>query len=452
MGDTSDFESSNSAAAGIYRQNAFYIRMSSLYNLDPTHDAPPIVAVAMHAHEYVHFLHNASTTAGQSYLLANLILLRALAAGSDDQGYFQGSDGMSEENRAWLRYAGSVMRAQLGGTAAKHLSGCENISLWECTNPEINEDDGIWTASTVFTARDAVGEPRSERVAIGLSFITEGVAYEVDREMRKMAGMPEAQLDAQTKAFPYLAYRTLLRSWSGRDLTARDCIAVGVTALNHKLSGFWLAQICQALRDTTIPLDEVLKNARRDCLVDSASVLDEILKQRHDLSQGDVIHTAMGEYARLAQAGVQLRQGNWIPEFSFLTHKLDGEQLREWMGSMLDCLIIQEKPDAMLDISWIGPGHIAQTDASAHRLGALQSALHFSQLHLTADGSAVATAVLDRRPTPCPFSGGCAVELADEHPLECKCAPWKRFSLASPGDPVCWYAAGVKALRQPTTS
>jgi len=140
-----------------------------------------------------------------------------------------------------------------------------------------------------------------------------------------------------------------------------------------------------------------------------------------------------------------------LPELELVLQKMTPDTLRNYIGQMLDCMILQRKPEGGLDIYWIGPGHIAQTDEIAGCLGALQSAIHFSQLHLTGDGSAVATATLKPHPNrQCPFTGGCAAEKADNFPEACKKSPWERFILSPPGDKVCWYAAGVRALRYPT--
>ncbi len=442
-----EFDSPSSAAAGIYRQNTFYIRMSSLFDLEPPESEPLPVAVAMHAHEYVHFLHNASTTAGQAYLLSNLMLLRAMAGGCDDQGYFLGLDDMAEDGRNFLRDTVALMRAQLGSTTAKLLADCKNISHWKFSSPEIVKCDDIPSVVATFSTQDVNSESPIQNITIGLSFITEGVAYEIDREMRRLSGFPENDLDTQTAIFPYLTYREIVRSWSGRYLNAHDLIAVGIAALAHQYSGFWLTKICDALKSTNQPLNSVLEKANANCRNDSALVLAALSEQRNDLSKGDVIWTAMGEYMKMAEAGVQLRQKHWAPELAFISRPLPPEEFRQCIGAMLDCLVIQGKPNGAPDMYWIGPGVVATNERSISCLGALQSALHFNQLHLSAEGSAVATAALEGRPTPCPFAGGCETERNDHYPLICKSAPWKRFASAFPGEQVCWYAAGVKALR-----
>jgi hypothetical protein len=397
----------------------------------------------------VHYLHNASTTAGQAYLVSNLILLRALGAGADAHGHFLNHDRMTEEQRNWVCFTGAVMHAQLGTTSAKQMKLCTDVQEWECGPPEVIEEHDAPKVVTVFNAQDASGEICSELVTIGLSFVTEGIAYEVDREIRRLDGTCERKLDEHTKVFPYLAYRVLVRSWSGRDLSPNDYIAIGVCALTNNFAGFGLAEICRALKSTDLPLDQVLQQVRANWHGISSLVLSHLREQRRDLSKGDVIWTAMGEYLKLAEAGVQLRQNRWAPEFEFILKGWTPEQFTDAIGSMLDCLVIQSKPEGASELNWIGPGKIARTDEAMQCLGALQSALHFSQLHLSPEGVARPTAMLPS--TECPFTGGCGVEHRDKFPSDCRLTPWKRFLSSPPGEKVCWYAAGVKALKHPTS-
>jgi hypothetical protein len=442
-----EFESPSNGAVGHYRQNAFYIRMTSLYDLDPSIGDPPAVAVALHAHEYVHFLHNISTTAGQTYLLSNLVLLRLLSVGCDDQGYFSGLNSMGDDERKSIRYVAALMCAQLGTTSPKQLTS-RGVNLWECSPAEVSSNDGMPKVAAVFERlpKTDTSEPEREIVVVGLSFITEGVAYEVDREMRRLSGMRERDLDAQTYFFPYLAFRVLVQCWSDRDLEANDYIAIGVTALACKFAGQGLAEICAELKNSKSSVIDVLSNARSRFQGDSEDVLRLLREQRRDLSSGDATWVAMGEYMALAEAGAQMRKKFWAPEFAFLEGSPTPEEFKGRIGAMLDCLVIQEKPDNGLDMYWIGPGTAATTDQAAQYLGSLQSALHFSQLHLTANGNACPTASL--RLVKCPFSGGCKSEIDDGYPQECKTSPWVRFTPSRPKELVCWYAAGVKTLRK----
>lgn len=52
----------------------------------------------------------------------------------------------------------------------------------------------------------------------------------------------------------------------------------------------------------------------------------------------------------LAEAGAQMRKKFWAPEFAFLEGSPTPEEFKGRMGAMLDCLVIQEKPDNGLNM------------------------------------------------------------------------------------------------------
>ncbi|TDP80901.1 hypothetical protein EV672_110116 [Aquabacterium commune] len=453
MEQTVDFDSPSSGRVGAYRQNAFYIRMSSFYDLDPAIDQPPSVAVAFHAHEYVHFLHNASTTAGLAYLSTNLILLRILAGGTDEEGYFGGLNKLREMDQMSFQDVSAVMLAQLG-TSVPTPPLPHGAFEWRCGAPAVTVSDGIPTVTAQFW-QDQIGsiaETKSASISVGLSFITEGVAYEVEREMRWLSGTPEVELDNQVNFFPYLAFRVLVRSWSGRDLNAREFILIGVAALASSFAGDGLMAICNALKSSDRPVSQVLDAVRANFHHEAATVMAILREQQENLVPGDVTWNAMREYIALAEAGVAMRERLWAPELVFLEGSPTPEDFRGRVGAMLDCLVLQEKPAKELALYWIGPGKAAVSDIAIQHLGSLQSALHFSQLHLRSDGGAYATEDLSHSAIACPFSGGCQSEKDDGEPRECKTAPWKRFTPSQPNQSLCWYAAGVKTLKKKPNS
>lgn len=444
-----EFESPSSGRVGAYRQNAFYMRMTSFYDLEPSIGEPPSVAVAFHAHEYVHFLHNASTTAGLAYLLSNLVLMRVLAGGADEEGYFGGLNKLSEPDQGSFQYVSALMQAQLGTSVPNPRPPLDKRE-WRCGPPSVTYREKIPTVTAQFwQGQDgAVTETPDASVSVGLSFITEGVAYEVEREMRRLSGIPERDLDNKVNFFPYLAFRVLVRSWSGRDLNPREFILVGVAALASSFAGEGLRVICEALKNSERPLGEVLDVERAKFDPEAAFVIAALRDQRTDLVPGDVTWDAMGEYMALAEVGVTMRKAHWVPELVFLERYPTPEEFKGRVGALLDCLVVQEKPDKKLALHWIGPGKVAASEAAMQHLGSLQSALHFSQLHLTPDGGAYSTADLSRTAITCPFSGGCQSEADDGEPRECKTAPWKRFIPSQPNQPLCWYAAGVKTIKK----
>ncbi|MCT8362800.1 hypothetical protein NLA05_21255, partial [Xanthomonas citri pv. anacardii] len=368
MPSAENFDSFSSAAAGKYRQNALYVRMESLFDLEPSDwldDEPVPAAAAMHVHEYVHYLHNVSTVAGQAYLAANLVFLRALSTGCDEGGYFLGVEQVPTLQRQWLSMTTTMMDTQLGSTRAAALELCRDFSEWQFHSPRVVVgDDGMRSATAAFEARDSLGDRKSETVSIGLSFVTEGIAYEVDREMRRLTGMAADDLDKGTANFPYRAYRAAIESWSGRPLSPRDSIAVGVAALGYPFPGAALISLCGLLgKSDGVVVPDLIEKSGDERLANSRAALDTLRKLSAGLANGGPVEKGIAEYIKLVEAGALLRKEcRQPPEFAFLSEKLTAKDARDLMGKMIDCLVIQGKPGGEADMAWIGPGHAVKDE------------------------------------------------------------------------------------------
>ena len=97
----------NSSAVGRYWAHSFFIRMHSLADLRLVEgDATP-GAVPAQVHEYVHYLHNVSSSEGLHLYVANLWLLRSLPHCTDNYGHVPRVAQLSEEAQHWLTLAGN---------------------------------------------------------------------------------------------------------------------------------------------------------------------------------------------------------------------------------------------------------------------------------------------------------------------------------------------------------
>jgi hypothetical protein len=121
-----DTESTTSTTYGWYLPHCLYIVTHSLFNLDSTDDEPLQGAVPIHAHEYIHYLHNISTCAGAHLFLANLWLLRSLPHGTDEFGHFLGNEHLNDEQRHWVAVASTWIDALWGGV--KWIEGTPILS------------------------------------------------------------------------------------------------------------------------------------------------------------------------------------------------------------------------------------------------------------------------------------------------------------------------------------
>ena len=203
----------NKEVIGSYSPNCLYTRISSLFDLQPATSAVLHDAVAVHVHEYVHFLHNVSTCAGLHLLIADLWLLRSLPHATNEHGHFAGSERLTEEQQSWVRAATSWRDALLG--AVKGLAD-----------------------SARFT------------IDLGYNFISEGIAYEAEREVRRFSSSRQSDLDHGVLPYPYLIYGALIDALVGRKSTPQERIDLGVFALLTTSPGASLIALCEDLGRT----------------------------------------------------------------------------------------------------------------------------------------------------------------------------------------------------------
>ncbi len=168
------------------------------------------------------------------------------------------------------------------------------------------------------------------------------------------------------------------------------------------------------------------------------------LRSSGRLVTGDLIQAAEDLQA-LAHAGFALRSLNPFLELNFVGAPLDVERFVALIGTQLpDCSVLQKKESGRVEYYWIGPGIAGLDTLSAERIGVLQAAAHYANLHLR-NGRFELTKNLDA--VACPFSGSCQRQIDDALPSECMQRPWERFIGLPGGASKCWYAAGVGLFR-----
>jgi hypothetical protein len=279
---------------------------------------------------------------------------------------------------------------------------------------------------------------------VGYSFVTEGVAYEVDREIRRKQGMPTSTLDDRASYFPYLAYGDLVDQWVGRKTSARERILIGNAALGTLAVGVGMQRACKAVRKGKRPAEVALKKK-----FDEANAQSEIWTKQLRVAvpytgPGPIVTQGLQAYVTLINHANDCRRRLKAPELLFLKQRLDVQEFRSVLANLVDCMLIQEKPDKSVEMSWIGPNQVALDEEEASQIAAMQSAFHFNHLHHLNQGEVAATGSL--LGTPCPYAMACEVEVPPEQKRYCSSSPWMMSLNAHSGNKVCWYAAGVKAL------
>lgn len=439
------YDSRDHSSWGMYQSCVLHIHTNAWMDLEPENGPISPRAIATHAHEYVHYLHSVGTAAGQYYLLLNLILIRSLVGGSDCHGHFLGAQALKSDSRHVAKLLLQSMQDIRGNY--QNLPRHEGQGDWTFHDSTRLPKNllGIERVTVSATAKGPDGSVVRGSFDVGYRFVTEGVAYEVDREIRRKQGMAESQLDEGVQFFPYLAYGQLVDQWVGRRTTPQERILIGNAAMGRTAVGPGLQKACKAVRKSKrksadfalMAMFEGANNAAAACTVQLRQVIQST-------GTGPIVTDGLQSYARLVERANFCRQQLKAPELLFLQHPLDIDTFRSVLANLLDAMVLQEKPEKNLEISWIGPSQIAKNDHETGQIAAIQSAFHFNHLHHRIGGEIVATASL--APTPCPYRTACGVAVPESQKEYCESAPWKMSLNAHSGNQVCWYAAGVKAV------
>lgn len=456
----------NSMQLGSYRPNTLLIKINSIADIDgdcvhceelaegevcPTGEdcgklvEPMPAALATHVHEYIHYLHNFTTYTGVMQFVVAAHYLRYFAWGVDGSGDFI-PEQVPPEILDTLKQISSVLD-DIGGKAwAVPRTPVKTRASLEWT---ISVDDVIDAQRPPFSSITTVtGSVKSGALTepfgfqVGHTFITEGIAYCVDREVRRMRGVEESELDKGVSVFPYLTFKPVIEHLMGREVSPAEEVAIGVCAL----MGFSLQSACAALRTQedvpghAVKLINSIATQRLNSISEKA--FNQCMEWRSEFSENDHLYSALSQFMSLIQKAYELRVVKPILEEEFFAKPLRRQRYQELIASMLDACVMQLKPGREAELRWEGSDDWAHDINTATNLGVLQASLHFVQLHLKRNNQVPPTK--DVHPTRCPFSGSCEQEknMKDEICLE---RPWHSFR-ALKGDKLCWYAAGVSIL------
>ncbi|MFS2097044.1 hypothetical protein ACCC96_28980 [Pseudomonas sp. Pseusp11] len=465
MSEYHEREVLNAGKLGTYRVHSLFTRITSEGNMQPEIGEPFPGAVALHAHEYTHYLHNLSTLAGLDALLACFWLVTPFVRGTDDRGWFTAPVGIEKDEN--LSIAFSIMKSARGS-----VEGIPNDGLFKW--PEINEwcfgtvlsssvslshstegDIGkIGVKSISITAKHNRGEPLELVLIPGLDFISEGIAYEVEREQRRVPAVSDQLLDSQTPSYPYLAYRPLIEHLIEYKTTVQERILIGNLALLTTAPSYAFFEICAAIKrdrdrgdGATKDLDKIGSDIYEAFVKHVTNSKFSYVGQLKEVLAGSSDHIQGLEiYCKLIEKGLRLRVETPMMEQLFTQARLSPDEFRNVTLKLLERLVCQETVDGESTIEWVVPLNsiIAELpDEEIQKLSVLQTSIHFLQQHFTKDGGLGSTVNL--KESACPFAGACQTQKEYGYPADCESKPWN-VSVAD-GKQVCWYEAGRLSLR-----
>lgn len=466
MSEYHDREVLNAGKLGTYRVHSLLTRISSDGDMEPDGEDPFPGAVSLHAHEYTHYLHNLSTTAGLEAMLACFWLVVPFVNNTDERGWYSAPlDSQTAESEN-LALAFKVMinaRGSVDGIPADETFKWPVIEEWTFgdlrseTVPLSHAFEGhIGTLNVKSLSVTAKSKSSKFDLTLrpGLDFISEGVAYEIEREQRRLAGIPVQVLDAHTPSYPYLAYRPLIEHFVGHETTIYERVLLGnFSLLSHHVADTFF-ELCSALKSDKLKGDaqiaetisvagRVLEKFRENATRSNGSHADEI---KSILAGSADLYPAVELYGRLIEKGLQLRLSKPLMEHLFAQKHLSPEEFRNVTVNLLERQICQEKSDGSANIEWVGAlGSVADLEpGDHHQLAVLQAAIHYLQQHFRKSGQLANTG--DLEVSACPYRGACEAQKKFGNPPECDTKPWL-VSVADGKREVCFYEAARLSLR-----
>lgn len=466
MSEYHEREVLNAGKMGTYRVHSLLTRISSDGDMEPGGEEPFPGAVSLHAHEYTHYLHNLSTTAGLEALLACFWLVVPFVNNTDEKGWYSApadSESADKENLALAFKLMTTARGSVDGIPDHQDFKWPVIDEWvfgEVQSESIPLSHAVegHVGSVNVKSLSITAKSKHSKFELvlrpGLDFISEGVAYEIEREQRRLAGIPEQFLDAHTPSYPYLAYRPLVDNFVGYETTTYERVLIGnFSLLSHNASDTFF-ELCVALKSDKQQGDGKISETNKV----AARVLDRFrdYSTRSDVSHADQIKSilagskdlygAVELYARLIEKGLQLRMSIPLMEHLFAQKHLSPDEFRNVTVNLLERQVCQEKSDGSVHIEWIGAyGSVADLDPGEHnQLAVLQAAIHYLQQHFLKSGRLADTQ--DLVESACPFRGACEPQKKFGNPTGCETKPWL-VSVADGKSEVCFYEAARLSLR-----
>lgn len=450
-----------SGTAGVFTPHSLILNIESMADLFPEglsiEDDPTFPQViALHVHEYIHYLHNLTTRSGLSCLVDMFLLMHPLLQQkiNDEAGREAGKAQQSHIRNVF----NSICKSQGYVIGIPDGYKWRPISRWEFSQvtasfasmPEAimdPEQQIEFDVKAVFSG----GEELDFRLMPGLKFITEGIAYEIERDIKMRWGISAAKVDLSTPAYPYLMYGPLLEHLAGTKLTSKERIAIGLLSLLATSPSVVLTSLSKLTSRKPGTLGATLFTAIEQSTLEgfesySTHFIDDLIPMIYKvLSGSEILTKGMEVYEALILKGLQSRTKHSALEIAFLVDKMDIETFDYIAGNLLERVIFQKKPDSALEIRWVGnEKRVEQMTRDMHEAFAvLQSCIHYVQQHLKSNRLETRQSL---NPTPCPFKGACTVEQAAGNPQVCRSNPWGAYNLGENSVP-CVYQAGVDAFK-----
>lgn len=455
------------SALASYRNNALFTTFPHTADLRLLSEPSAMLdtklaqeVLGLQVHEYIHQLHNFSTTAGLQLLKNRLVALQVFVTGTNDDGHYirQGKNykhidkcKLGNFERDYSRILGNTDKIEQEGFLTE-LSFKIIESREETDDP--SDPCNILGVKVTYKLGGIAGVKEINNV--GYNIITEGIAYEIERQVRNtITGENGKVLEYSTPPLPYRLYRPIVEHLVGRPCSVPELVKVGTLALQNMIPSWGLKAATLALKHSDELFEEFASNMAGEHQEVLSGYKETVNLLLNTVFTGTSVKEGLKMLDDIVTSTINKREKDPFFELVFLREPLTREVLEGIIQSeeLPPRCILQKKPDGKAELYWMGNGVAELTEATVGAISTLQCAIQYSQLHLSKVASFNNTGDLVNSPhnLSCPYLEVCPLKEKRENPDLCSTTPWMHDLGIQTGE-VCWYVNGVKSLRNPKFS
>ncbi|MGC8116813.1 hypothetical protein ACP3VQ_17485 [Metapseudomonas otitidis] len=446
---------------GSYRNNSLFTTLPPEADIRTLETGSPLDTeaceknIGLNIHEYIHQLHNFSTTSGLQLLKNRLAALQIFATGTDDNGHY------IRQGKIYKHLNKNILE-NFEKDYSRILGNTDKIDKWgnlsefsfetTCYQEETDDSSDPCTIIGVDAKFKLNGVEREAKIQnIGYNIITEGIAYEIERQVRNsITGKSGIELELATPPLPYRFYRPIVEHFVGRECSVPELVKVGILALQNKIPSLGLFAAASALREGGSVYSEFISNTINEHNIVLAGYKATIAELHEKALAGTTLKDGLILLDEIVMSAMNKREKDPFYELLFLRETMTPEVFTHILRTeeLPPRCILQYKHDETAELYFIGQGVSDYSDTRVGAISTLQCALQFSTLHIAPNGSFNNTVRLQESPNKlaCPYLDACPLKDKRENQNLCSEAPWMHDLGIQTGD-VCWYVNGVKSLR-----
>lgn len=438
--------------------------LSVIVDKDNGLDLSNPIEASLLMHEWLHYIHNTSTTNG-IYLFASMITLWSdFRWKLDKDGYSTSSEKLEKERLfSVLRAHANIHNSRNAKAAAIELKqqryDFKALSATLTIEPLIKKLPDWKERKSTITCELQVGtDPALIPAQIGVIEILEGLAFLLEERYLEANNLRPSTPAIAPYQLVFKLARLLVPSIDKEDVI-RCCIASLHSEDPPKILAFLLKK---ATTLTPGKLRSEAKDTLKKYLAQNKNNFETIFSMVDNLfPKGEAMARSVKFMTKLMRTNLKRRMKHPFFELEILE---DLKNASEEQRPRLLASVFARTACCRLYLTRQGlPDQISRDDivvfsqdpeysqelAFGHNK--IHATFHYMMLHLYSKGFRTTDAVLKIKPAHrrCPFYSACPYELRVTDPEICNLTPWKSLSLTTPPGDSCWYREGVRAARRP---